>query len=133
MQKLKSSPRRFVRAALTVGERRVADYATHSSPASRITIWLMEAVGVTLFALGALAVGAFLEAETPAEAAGRGLALVPQGCEAGYYMGGRYLCWFTISGHPLVFLLSLLVCIFGVMLAIWGKNLADKSSGLPGA
>jgi hypothetical protein len=86
-------------------------------------IWLIEAVGVTLFALGGLATLAFFHADTAAEAARRGLALVPQGCEAGYFMYGQYLCWFTISGHPLLFLLALLSCVFGVMLAIWGTKL----------
>ena len=123
MQGPKSSPRRFVRAALTVGERRLDDYATRGSRASRIVIWLIEAVGVTLFALGGLATLAFLHVDTPAEAARRGLALVPQGCEAGYFMHGRYLCWFTMSGHPLLFLLASFSCVFGAMLAIWGKKL----------
>ena len=123
MRNLKTSPRRFVRAALAVGERRLTDYATQGSPASRIFIWLTEAIGVTLFALCGLVAMTFLNAETPAEAARRGLALVPQGCEAGYYIGGRYICWLTIGGHPLIFLLSILGCVFGAMLATWSKKL----------
>jgi hypothetical protein len=86
-------------------------------------IWLIEAIGVGLFALGGLATGAFFGADTPLEAVRRGLAFVPQGCEAGYYMGGRYLCWFTISGHPFLFFVSLLSCICGAMLATWGTKL----------
>jgi hypothetical protein len=70
--------------------------------------WATELIVIFLFGLSIVVFLMFLGVDTREEAALRGLAKLPLGCEAGFYQGGAYICWFTIREHPVWFALSLL-------------------------
>jgi hypothetical protein len=79
----------------------------------RTLLLALEAICVlAFFAAGAVAL-MFVASDTPAEAIARGLGVVPAGCEVGFYTGGRYFCWYSLSGHPILFCLAL-----GAMIAL---------------
>ena len=117
-----SKPGRFVHAASRVVEHRSRDYIAHRPPVKRSFIFLVEAVGVALFALGVLSCLAFSAAETPLEAARRGLAKFPTQCEAAYFNHGTYLCLYTIHDHPFLFAISVVTLVGGVSLMVWGQR-----------
>ena len=87
-----------------------------------LPLLLSEVLGIVLFALGGLASGAFLAAETPAEAARRGIAVMPHECEAAFLNHGGYTCWYTISDHPILFILSIAVIIGGGAIVVWAQR-----------
>ena len=74
---------------------------------SRPILLALGCLSVLAFAASILGVLMFIGAETPEQAVSRGLAVVPPGCEAGFYEGGRYVCWYRWSGHPILFALNI--------------------------
>ena len=107
-----------LRAALRVMVRRFSYFVWHRRPARQLFFLLLELAGVTLFAAGLLSTMFFFNAESPAEAAHRGRAQMPAECEAGFFNGGAYHCWYTIRDHPLLFLFSLAVLVAGAAIVV---------------
>jgi hypothetical protein len=106
------------------GARRVlaAHYGARSNPMRRLRFVLVEVVGVTLFVSGVASTLAFLATETPAEAARHGLARMPAKCEAGFFNHDGYTCWYAISDHPFLFLLSLATVFGGGAVLVWAQR-----------
>src|SRR5713226_3219236 len=115
-------PMRILSAVSRVVGRRLSYFVKHRNPVGRSFFFLVEAAGVTLFALGMLSTMAFLSAETPAEAAHRGLAKMPSECEAGFLNHGVYTCWYTISDHLFLFVVSLAVLLAGGAIIVWAQR-----------
>jgi len=99
----------------------------------RLLFFLMEIVGVGLFGLGIVSTLAFLSADTPSEAVQRGLAKIPNGCEAGYYNHGAYLCWFTIRDHVFLFSISVAALLVGGAIIAWAQRHWFRSKRTDGA
>jgi hypothetical protein len=77
----------------------------------------LECMSVLAFAASLLGVLMFIGAEAPEQALSRGLGVVPSGCEAGFYEGGRCVCWYRWSAHPVLFAfnIAMLLASFAAM------------------
>src|SRR5687768_12678081 len=65
-----------------------------------------EMLVLGLFFMSIMAVLSFLAAETPSGAIASGHPPMPSHWEAGVFNHGSYYPWYTISGHPFLFVLS---------------------------
>ena len=107
---------------LRVMERRLAKFSSRHDPRRWLAGLVTEVLGLTLFAFGLVSGLLFLSADSPAEAARRGLAKLPVQCEAGYFNHGSYVCWYTIADHPLLFAASIATLVVGASTFAWAHR-----------
>ena len=68
---------------------------------------VLEVIVVAAFAGAIISTLSFLAAETPQEAAQKGLTKMPATWEAGVYNHGTYYEWYSIKEHPFLFSASI--------------------------
>jgi hypothetical protein len=112
----------FLDAAFRVAKRRFIEFSGRERPLWRLPFIAFEFLGAMLSGVGILSTLMFLSADTPAQAQVGALAKFPSACEAGFYSGGKYICWYAIQGHLFLFLLSLAVLATGAAIMKWAQR-----------
>jgi hypothetical protein len=74
----------------------------------RARLLTIEIVNIVLFPFFILAVISFVTAITPQQAEQLHQLTMPSTWEAGVFSHGSYYRWITITGHPILFALSIL-------------------------
>ena len=98
---------------------------------SGIIRFLGEMLTVGLVFMSIMAVMSLLVAQTPSEAIAAGDPPMPSHWEAGVFNHGSYYQWYTISGHPFLFALSVgsLISSFAAFTYVVKHWLGQRKSG----